>query len=92
MEKGKVPPEVIEYIASTISPFIADILNILDFEQVAIGGGLCDICGDELVEKIRGHVERQTLSECHVEKTLTEYSGVVGSALMASNLLCDLVL
>lgn len=92
LEKGKVPPEVIEYIASTISPFIADILNILDFEQVAIGGGLCDICGDELVEKIRGHVERQTLSECHVEKTLTEYSGVVGSALMASNLLCDLVL
>ena len=77
LEKGKVPPEVIEYIASTISPFIADILNILDFEQVAIGGGLCDICGDELVEKIRGHVERQTLSECHVEKTLTEYSGVV---------------
>ena len=92
LEEGHVPPEVIDHIASAVSPFIADILNILDFEQVALGGGLCDICGDALVDRIREYVSRQTLNACHVEKTLTEYSGVVGSALMASDFLCDLVL
>ncbi len=92
IEAGEVTEEAVDYISSEISPFISNIINALDFDHVALGGGLCDACGDLLIERTREKVRKQTLCEAYIEKTQTEFSGVVGSALMASNYLCDLVL
>ncbi len=92
VETDEISEEIIDYIAKMMSPFIANILNMLDFSQVVMGGRMLDLCGDTLIDKIQEYVGSLTFENAVVEKTKTEYSGVVGSALMASHLLGDILL
>ena len=92
IEADAIPEEVREFIAQTVSPFLANMLNMLDFRQIVVGGRMFDLCGDDLIAKIQGYTDSLTFADVSVKRASTEYSGVVGSALMASNMLCNVFL
>ena len=83
---------VLDYIAKLIAPFVANILNMLDFSQVVLGGRMFDLCGDALIVRLREYINRLTFEQAAIDRASTDYSGVVGSALMASNKICDVLL
>lgn len=89
---GMVSTEMAEYVSASLSPFIANLLNTLDIDQVVVGGLLTVNGGEELLAVIRRDVERLTLSEVILQGGQTEYTGVVGSALLASNQLWNTIL
>ena len=89
---GTVGPEMTEYITEILCPFIANFVNTFDMDQVVIGGQLMLDGGNSLLKAIRASVESLTLSEVAIEGCVTEYTGVVGSALMASNKLWNTIL
>lgn len=89
---GKVNKEMTDYVTKILCPFIANLVNTLDINQVVIGGQLMLNGGNALLQAIRDCVGQLTLSEVEVRSCTTEYSGVVGSALMASNMLWNTIL
>lgn len=89
---GRVGAEMTAYITEILCPFIANFVNTLDMNKVVIGGHLMLDGGNPLLEAIRQSVENLTLSEVAIEGCVTEYTGVVGSALMASNKLWNTIL
>ena len=91
-QNGRVGGEMTEYITEILCPFIANFVNTFDMDKVVIGGQLMVDGGETLLKAIRKSMESLTLSEVAIEGCVTEYTGVVGSALMASNQLCNTVL
>lgn len=89
---GIVSQEMTAYITEILSPFIANLVNTLDIRQVVLGGELLINGGSSLLEAIRRSVEKLTLSETVIQSCTTEYTGVVGSALMASDKLGNTIL
>lgn len=89
---GIVNEEMAEYITAILSPFIANLVNTLDIGQVVIGGQLMVDGGEFLLQMIRESMGNLTLSEVEVHGCTTEYTGVVGSALLASNKLWNTIL
>lgn len=89
---GTVTQEMTEYITGILSPVIANLVNTLDISQVVLGGELLVDGGNSLLEAIRRTVDKLALSEVMVRGCTTEYTGVVGSALMASDKLGNTIL
>lgn len=89
---GKVGKEITEYITQILCPFIANLVNTLDIGQVVVGGQLMLDGGDFLLCAVRESMKNLTLSEVTIKGCTTEYTGVVGSALMASNKLWNTIL
>lgn len=88
---GAVGTEMITFVTQLLSPVIANIANTLDIDQIVIGGSLTVNGGDALFDKIREDVQRLTLSEVNFQRCCTDYTGVVGSALLASDRLLDTI-
>lgn len=89
---GLITQEMKLYITDILSPVIANLVNTLDISQVVLGGELLINGGSSLLEAIRESVEKLALSELAIRGCTTEYTGVVGSALMASNKLGNTIL
>ena len=89
---GTITQEMTKYITETLSPIIANLVNTLDISQVIIGGELLVNGGHNLLDAIGSSVQKLALSEVIVQGCTTEYTGVVGSALMASNKLGNTIL
>lgn len=89
---GRVAKDMTEYITDILCPVIANLVNTLDINQVVIGGQLMLDGGDALLGAVRESVKSLTLSEVTIRGCTTEYTGVVGSALMASNKLWNTIL
>lgn len=89
---GKVSGEMAAYVTEILCPFIANLVNTLDINQVVIGGQLMLDGGSFLLDEIRESVQKLTLSEVVIQSSTTEYTGVIGSALMASNKLWNTIL
>lgn len=91
-ENGKVEKGMADYVAKILSPFIANLVNTLDIDLVVMGGQLMVDGGSMLQNVIREQVQRLTLSKTKIQSSATEYMGVVGSALMASDRLWETIL
>lgn len=89
---GAVGEEVISYLTELLSPVIANLVNTLDIDLVVLGGGLIVRNDDALVAAIREGVRKLTLREISVQRCLNDYTGIVGSALLASSKLLDTIL
>lgn len=89
---GRVSGEMAEYVTGILCPFIANLVNTLDISLVVIGGQLMLDGGSFLLNEIRETVQKLTLSEVTIQSSTTEYTGVIGSALMASNRLWNTIL
>lgn len=81
-----------EYVAEILCPVIANLVNTLDLGQVVLGGELMLNGGNLLLDTLRDSVQKLTLSEVAVRSCTTEYTGVMGSALMASDKLWNTIL
>ncbi len=88
----EVAPDMIQYIARTICPYIANLVNTLDMDLVVIGGELALNGGENLIKEIQKEVSRLTLSDVQVQSCLSDYAGIVGTALIASNNLFNTIL
>lgn len=73
------------YIADTICPYIANLVNTLDLDLVVIGGQLILDGGTELLTAIQDKLDRLTLSQVTVEACKTDFPGIVGMAMIASD-------
>lgn len=89
---GRVSDEMIGYVVNLLCPFISNLVNTLDIPHIVVGGQLILNGGERLVAAIRDAVQSMTLSEVILQGCHTEYTGVIGSALMASNKLWDTIL
>lgn len=91
-QSGEVGGDMAQYVTDTLCPFIANLVNTLDINQVVLGGELMLNGGEQLLHAVRECVRKLTLSEVTVQSSTTEYTGVMGSALMASNKLWNTIL
>lgn len=88
----EIDQDMIQYVTRTICPYIANLVNTLDMDLVVIGGELALNGGDMLIKEIQKEVSRLTLSEVQVQSCLTDYAGIAGTALIASNNLFNTIL
>lgn len=89
---GTVSCEMADYVSGVLCPIIANLANTLDIDQVVIGGQLMVDGGNHLLETLESRLQNLTLSDVSVQRCATEYTGVVGSALLASNKLWNTIL
>lgn len=88
---GTVGTEMISYVTELLSPAIANLVNTLDIDRAVIGGSLIVNGGEALFAAIREDVKRLTLTEITLQECRTDYTGVVGGALLASDRLLDTI-
>lgn len=83
--EGEISSKMREYIADILSPFIANLINALDINEVVFGGQLVKEGGEALILALKNKIRKLSLSEVDIHGCKLEYTGVVGSALLASN-------
>lgn len=91
-QTGKVSSCMVEYIESILLPVIVNIVNTLDLNYVVFGGQLILNGGQDLLNSIQDHLAPLVLNEVKLVLEKSAFSGVVGSALVASNAICDSIL
>lgn len=89
---GTVSEEMAQYVTGILCPVLANLVNTLDISQVVLGGQLMLNGGELLLKTIQESLQKLTLSEITVRSSTTEYTGVMGSALMASDKLWNTIL
>lgn len=88
---GLVCQEMVSYITELLSPAIANLVNALDVDHVVIGGDLVLSIGETLLKSLEKELRHLTLAQITLQGCQTDYTGVVGSALLASNTLLDTI-
>ncbi|HJB92293.1 MAG TPA: ROK family protein [Candidatus Eisenbergiella merdigallinarum] len=88
---GLVSPDMVSYMTKLLSPVIANLANALDVDRVVVGGNLAVSAGEALLQSLDRELEHLTLARIKLQGCRTDYTGVVGSALLASNTLMDTI-
>ncbi len=88
---GLVSGEMISYMVDLLGPAIANLVNTLDIDQVVIGGRLAVNGGEELLQALEKKVQQMTLADIVLQGCQTDYTGIVGSALLATDHLLDTI-
>ncbi|MCI2050016.1 MAG: ROK family transcriptional regulator [Lachnospiraceae bacterium] len=91
-QNGTISPEMQDYVVQTLSPFAANIINTLDLDNVVIGGQLMEKGGGKMIRALSDAISRLSLSQIRISGCRTEYVGVIGSALLASDKLWSTIL
>jgi len=73
------------HVVEQTVPFVANIVNTLDLPQVVLGGTATRQLGEPFIELYREMLSRLTLFPARVEKCRSEFAGIVGTAMIASN-------
>ena len=80
------------YISDTLCPYIANLTNALDLDLVVLGGELFINGGSKLLEVMHDTLNQLTLSDLQVKACITDYPGIVGTAMIASDNLFKTIL
>lgn len=91
-QSHRVDEAMLSYVTRTVCPYIANLVNTLDISLVVIGGELVLNGGNPLLEAVQREISRLTLSNTQIQTCLSEYAGIVGTALIASNNLFNTIL
>lgn len=91
-ESTSASAEMARYVAETLCPILANLVNVLDIRLVVLGGRLLLDGGGQLLCAIRKQLQTLTLSPITVEEGSTANAGVAGCALLASDRLWKTIL
>ncbi len=84
----------IDYVARYISLMAANICNVMDIENVVLGGELVKELGDGLLERIKEYLSHLQLFPVKLTRFVNEHSEMIGAAFLAlegqlTNILAD---
>lgn len=91
-ESAGAGAEMARYVAETLCPILANLVNVLDIRLVVLGGQLLSAGDVRLLCGIREELQALALSPTAVEQGDTARAGVVGCALLASDQLWETIL
>ena len=80
------------HVVEQTAPFVANMVNTLDLPLVVLGGTATRQMGQAFIELYREKLRTLTLFPARVEKCCSEYAGIVGTAMIASNQQCKNIL
>lgn len=81
--KGEHPKELIEYMAQNLALCVANICNVMDIQNVVLGGGIMYSMGDELYERSQYYANRLCMFNVELQRPLSNTPTLVGTAFMA---------
>lgn len=90
-DSGHMTADMITYVADTLTPFIANLVNTLDVAPVVLGGELMR-AEKALLFAVQERLQRLTLCGNGVLGSCSSHAGVVGSALLATDQLWQSIL
>lgn len=73
----------IDYAARYISLMIANICNVLDIENVVVGGEIVDEMGDALIDRTNQYLEHLSMFRVTLTRPVSRHSSLIGAASMA---------
>jgi predicted NBD/HSP70 family sugar kinase len=73
----------IDYAARYISLMIANICNVLDIENVIVGGEIVEEMGDALIDRTNTYLEHLSMFPVILTRSVSSHSGLIGAASMA---------
>ncbi len=72
-----------DYVARYISLIIANICNVLDIENVVVGGEIIEDMGDALIDRTNAYLGHLSLFPVVLTRSVCRHSSLIGAASMA---------
>ena len=73
----------IDYAARYISLMIANICNVLDIENVVVGGEIVEEMGNALIDRTNTYLRHLSMFQVTLTRPVSRHSGLIGAASMA---------
>ncbi len=78
-------PTLVDHVAKTLAPAIANYVTFLDIETVILGGVLVESFGEALISRLSEVTSQLVLNPLKIEKHIAQEPGIVGCATVVIN-------